>query len=375
MSASVQEQAPSITAQERVIDMYERRYNDATTLAAEMLDGSMQTPFEYELDGEELYAQDGSAMGNIFEKAEDDAYVIAAADPRLTCEIRRRGLEKGEYHEMIDMAKGHGPNTMIVVSDTPWELDEWGEDVGGYNFTRRQTMLRVISRLPGGNIRVISQTLDKSDRDGLESIYAYFGCKPEPGELLGQRIRAEIDPARQELLPDELTREYDHSLEEKFGGRFYAGRTPADIDNTYDFVRQQKDLLGVFMEDTSDDSLLGLIAALENRWNARKAGQGILSETENYVVIHGILTPELEMQHLAQRAMQLGKTYSGCGMTINAEGELAELGYGNKSVEKQEWYGRFKKIGTCVNCEDSGIEVGEASWCEECIVGHCGTKK
>jgi hypothetical protein len=176
MQAAVQEREPT-TAHERVVDMYERRYNDTTTLAAEMLDGSMQTTFEYTFDGKELYAQDGSPLGKIFEDALDEAYVLAAEDPRLECEIRRRGAncELGEYFDMVQMAQGLGPNTMITISDAPAELLEWGEDLLGYSYDRMKTMQRIICRLPNGNIRVTSQSLDKSDRDALESIYAYFG--------------------------------------------------------------------------------------------------------------------------------------------------------------------------------------------------------
>ncbi len=377
MHSPVQEREPA-TAHERVVNLYEQRYHDTTTLAAEMLDGSMQTTFEYTFDDkeEELYSQEGCALGEVFKKAEAQAYELAADDPRLECEIRRRGpnCELGEYFDMIQLAKGLGPNTIVTVSDAPAELLEWGEDLLGYSHERMKTMLRVISRLPNGNIRVTSQSLDLSDRDALESIYTYLGQTPKPGELLGQRIKKDIDPERQELLADELTREHDRTLERKFGGRFFAGRTPADMDNTYQFVRQQDDLLDVFMKDTNDNNLLGLIAALDNRWKIRKSDQGLLLKTENFVVTRIGMSPEVEMHHMRQLAIQLGKIYSGCGLTITAENELEALGFGGKKPEKQKWYGAYKKVGTCVNCEEEDIEVGEQSWCQLCISGHCGTK-
>lgn len=38
----------------------------------------------------------------------------------------------------------------------------------------------------------------------------------------------------------------------------------------------------------------------------------------------------------------------------------------------QEWYGSHKTIGRCVNCKEGPKEVGEKSWCQSCIKGHCG---
>lgn len=357
------------TPETRVINEYERRYNDVTTLAAEMLDGSMQTSFEYEFDGQELYASDGSSIGEIFETAQADAYKIAKKDPRLACEIRRRGedCELGEYKDMKAMASGQGPNTMIVTSDAPAELDEWGEDVGGYNFKRKQTMLRVITRLPNGNIQVTSQTLDRSDREGLEKIHEFFGQKPQPGELLGQRIKVDVEPERQELLTGELTREYDRALEEKFGGRYYAGRTPADRDNTYSFVRDQDDLVHQFIQnDQNDGNLLGLIAALENRWNMSKSNLG--DTKAHFLKLFDGISPQHEIQFMADWASEQGKTYSGCGVTISGKNEIEALGYGNKvnsgSDEDCEFVSR-----ECPECGEKDVKTKVT---KHKITGDCG---
>jgi hypothetical protein len=40
-----------------------RRYYDTVTWLAEVLPGSMRTPFEYTFDGNELYANDGAGHG------------------------------------------------------------------------------------------------------------------------------------------------------------------------------------------------------------------------------------------------------------------------------------------------------------------------
>jgi hypothetical protein len=356
-------------------DSHERLYYDTATWAAEVLDGNMRTSFEYNFDGSELYASDGSPLRPIFEDAIDDAERLAEQNPNLAFEKGRRLIELDEYEEMLDMAAGHGPNTMVVVSEYPGELNDAEEDAGGYNHRRKQTMLRVISRTEEGKIRITSQSLDKSDRDGLEAIYAFFGQTPNRGSMLGQRIREEIDEDRQELLPDELTREYDRTIEAKFGGQYYAGRTPAERENTYDFVIDQTDLLEAFMTDPAEDNKLGFIAEMDNRWQKDKK----FKPARNLSPMGSAMRIEMVRSAMDQQAMlarQENKTYSGCGMTLNAGNigsQLDALGYGNMDKEKLSWHGGEIKDGKCVNCNEE-TKVGKENWCKSCISGHCGSK-
>lgn len=310
-------------------DARERAYNDVTTWAAEVLDGSMRTSFEYGLNDVELYASDGGNLREVFDNAIIDAYESAATDPRLKFEISRRIEERKELDDMTEMASGLGSNTMVVVSDRPHALDHVHEDIGGYNGSRRQAMLRVITRTDEGKIRITSQSLDKSDRAGLEAIYSYFGLRPEPGELLGQRIYADVEEPDPDDLADELTRRYDRTLEQKYSQEFKAGRSPADMDDTYEFVLSQQDLLDAFVikNDPSEENHYALAAALEARWNNRHEQNG---PSAGNIRSLGLSALD-EMIIASQRAMDAGKTYSGCGMSISASGQLDRLGYGVES--------------------------------------------
>ncbi len=88
-----------------------------------------------------------------------------------------------------------------------------------------------------------------------------------------------------------------------------------------------------------------------------------------------------EFQHVLSRFGAFGaennRTYSACGLAISLGFEDSQTNlqeaYGgiDSTHQKQEWYGRFKKSGTCVNCHKD-TEVGEKSWCKSCIKGHCG---
>lgn len=320
-------------------------YNDTTTWLAEVMDGQMRTPFEYTFDGKELYGKDGGALKPIFETAIVDADRIAKKDPSLAFEPRRRRIEKGEYQDMVAMERGELPNTMVVVSDFPKELMHAAKDTAGYNVTRKQTMLRVIYKKTDGNLAMVSQSLDMSDRRSLEAIYTYMGYAAQPGELLGQRMHVNMEPASQEFLIDWLTGVYDRTLQEQHGGEWYAGRTPAAMMNTYDFVRNQTDLLNAYMQHVkahgqSDSLRYGLAAAIAARLKHKPTGPPVFSPhyTQDQMLD--------EMGRAGNEARLEGKVFSGCGITSlpdgvqNTEGELSALGYGNK--EESDKFGPLK---------------------------------
>lgn len=324
-----------------------RRYDDTTTWLAEVLEGSMRTPFEYSFDGRELYSHDGGPLGPVFKDAISEAKYLG---PGLGFELRRRNIEYNEYKEMLDMARGNGPNTMIVVSDFPPELMSATRDIGGYNVGRKQTMLRVIHRTHDGKIHMRSQSLDGSDRNALESIYRNLGVEPQPGEMLGQRIRVELDQADQEFIMDRLMGVYDRMLSAQYGGEWYAGRSGMIRSNTYEFVLQQNDLLQAYMNRTKaidNPSLLhDLAAAMRRRFEAGYAAPNvrILGVQTVYREEYALA----EMKQAGQSARSRGEVFSGCGISVggenvqSAEDELSLAGYGNKSQEDKFGPLRFR---------------------------------
>lgn len=319
-------------------DVNMRRYNDTVTWLAEVLPGSMRTPFEYSFDGQELYASDGSSLAEVFNDAVQEAQDLPPF------ELRRRLIEKQEYEDMLAMMKGDLPNTMVVVSDFPPELMTVSTDIGGYNTKRKQTMLRVLVRTNSSHLIMYSQSLDGSDRKALESIYQHCDVAVEPGELLGQRIYLHRDEAEQEFIVDELTGVYDRALIGQYGGEWYAGIANHHSGNTYDFVRQQTDLLNAYLATTTEFSGdrrdYALAAAMRSRYSG---------ETPVPTVIYNLVSPVgtamaiIEMDEAANRAMGRGETQSGCGLTISmtAGEQLGEAGYGNK-IESTDKYGSLK---------------------------------
>ncbi len=316
-----------------------REYYDTTTLMAEMLYGNMRTPFEFDYQDGELYGQDDEPWSPIFDDSIAHSEQLVKNDPSLAFELRRNRTEKEESQDVLSMARGEGPNTMIVESDFPEELVGASDDKIGYNVKRKQAMLRVIYRRTDGKIIMLSQTLESSDRDGLEAIREALGFEAETGELLGQRIKLDLDPEEQEFLIDQLVGIYDRKLEEKFGGRYYAGwrldTKRADV-NTYDFVRKQNDLIESFLSNGSKtlSNIYGLAAALEQRFEATLFDRVNAAASIPQQLLPPILTPEHEMRQAAETARSKGRVFSGCGYTIGSDNDSTldifdKLGYGN----------------------------------------------
>lgn len=314
-------------------DQEVRRYDDVSTWLAEVLPGQMRSEFSYTFDGEDLRARDGSNMRIVFDDAIEEADSLAARNPELSFEKRRRLIEMDEYEDMVAMARGDAPNTMVVVSDFPAELMGAKEDVGGYNSSRKQTMLRVITKQADGTIRMVTQSLDQSNRSALEAMYGHLYFTPQYGELLGQRMKIDLDQDFQNDLPNILRNVYDKSLTAQKGGEWCAGRRPDDVRNTLSFVRSQTDLLQVHLRsDQSDQACFNLAAAMEARFTtAERGGRVYISEPATFA--HISVAVELELA--GRQAAAQNKTYSGCGASVsgNAEGEFVQSGYGNKSLE------------------------------------------
>ncbi|MEJ0072862.1 MAG: hypothetical protein WDN27_02110 [Candidatus Saccharibacteria bacterium] len=338
--------------QHEQFDRNKRDYNDLTTLFAEMVDGRMQTPFKFTFDGRELYASDGSPMGPEFAKGLQNAEEVAARNPALRFEVRRCGNDQEEYQDMLAMARGELPNTMAVVCDLPPELEDATEDVGGYNVYRRTAMLRVLA-WDGHTMNMYSQSLDGSDREGLEAIFTDMGYEPMPGELQGQRMHKQLDQSEQAFLVNKLTGVYDRTLQARFGGHWSAGRPEAAGINTYDFVRAQHDIIQQAMLDKRLGRLnvYKIAAVLNERYEAN-------SRISPANVVERYATPfhdlNREMLEASFRARGMNKVFSACGMTIESDDEpsladqLNEAGYDTKAGKPEQTSGT--KVLKCVHC-------------------------
>lgn len=343
-----------------------RARTDTATWLAEVLNGNMRTSFEFSFDGQELYGEDGGGLTEVFDNAIQDAHIIAHENPTLLFEVRRRLIEGGELDDIKAMARGElytddgePVNTIAIISDYPPELMDTKEDVGGYNSTRKQAMLRVVTLEENGLIKMTTQSLDQSNRPALEAMHRAMGQETEDGELLGQRANLALRAEGQSRLVDNLRGIYDESMSRQFGGEWYGGRRPADDRNTYDFVCGQHDLLDWFTAKQLADPVAaeklryGLAATAKARYERYLKGQSAKPEPVIGIVAHQSLVSveaiangqnlSMEINREGRRAARRGETFSGCGVTETAEGDdlstkgqLRKAGYGNKLRSKSD---------------------------------------
>jgi hypothetical protein len=384
-------QAPELNQELRIS-------TDTATWLAETLHGSMQTKFEFSFDNQELKGEDGGSLDEIFDDAIEEAKAMAEWNPSLLFELRRRLIEREELDEMYEMVQGNRPNTMIVISDFPPELTNAPEDVGGYNVNRQQTMMRIITLGEDGKLRITSQSLDGSNRQALEAIYATMGEPVQEGELLSQRIHRDLPVDWQDNLAGNLTKVYGSSLTEQYGGEWYAGisqHPDRNIVNTYDFILEQQDLIDWFTQQKMTDpvgaekyryKVAATAKARHGRYvrsqNMAEPALGLVS-LDSFVTVRGITNAQtllLELSREGKQAAARGEVFSGCGETVSSEessGEVTEdqlgsSGYGNKSGSKSD-DGECEFISKeCPECHEKNVKTRVT---KTHITGSCGCSK
>jgi hypothetical protein len=340
---------------------FDRRFRsriDTISWAAEMLHGSMRTPvFEYAFNGNDLIAQDGGSLSEVFDNGIAEAWQAAERQPDLSFELRRTILERGELDDMLCMARGELPNTLMVASDAPAELSDRATDFGGYNVTRRQTMLRII-RWDRANQKILMQTqsLDGSNRRALEEMFAVINQTVAPGELLGQRKSLDLSEAEHAALLDTLTAAYDDDLADQTGNTYHAGIRQTDgqdFINTYAFAEQQTDIIDWFAEAKLNDPKSAerlrykFAATMTERFMRRdQPGYQHATTLRGYIGATIITQPALvrEIEYATERAERKQLLFSACGITNAADqtttSQLEQLGFG--SASGQDKYGSLK---------------------------------
>jgi hypothetical protein len=292
----------------------------------------------------------------------EDAKIIAQKNPNLRFELPRRVYEAEEPQDLVRMKNGELPNTMLVLSDFPSALMDAKSDVGGYNVTRKQAMLRLFHLKPDGTFKMVSRTLDLSDRDGLEAIYADFNMIPEPSELLGQRVHKQLSDEEQKVLDHKLTGIYDRKLSAKYGGEWYAGRRPADYRNTYDFVCQQDDIIQKCIEmrlnnELNNNVMYSMAATMQKRFNQGTSFVPISDGWDSFRLMEEVMETGIE-------ARARGDTYSACGITLEMDDALKQAGYGNKTDEETNY--KFDKEAYCEICQPNPGDDEPKKMCGPC---------
>ena len=132
--------------QEREFLRYrESIFMDELTWAAENLDAPLVKPLEYRYRDGELWSEQGQPMGDIFRDSITHYEQLARQHPEYAFQLKRARIEQREYEAMKAMARGEAPNTLVVNSPLPRELEGAAKNVLGYQVGRRLGFLRVIT--------------------------------------------------------------------------------------------------------------------------------------------------------------------------------------------------------------------------------------
>lgn len=339
---------------------YERQRlkDDELTWAAETLDGPVRVPLEFTLKNNDLYASDGGNLRTVFEDAVSNDMKVAAVNTEYGFQLQRSRAELGEYEHMVMMAKGEVPNVMVVISPIPEQMrGRTSGDTYGYQPRRGLGFFRVISHEGDGRIKMTVQSFDKSDPVAINAMYSRYGEQPDwSRDLIDQRIYMHIeDELERELISDSLLFRYDESLNQRYGGDWYAGRNGQDRRNAYDFAKIQADLLD---EHISRMSRPGLDDKQKEKFR-RDYAAALRRRHEGRQVTTEGGGADAEMSAAGDAALAAGERFEGCGYSVgganSAEAQAAQAGYSN----------RLWVRGECRVCLRSA-EVAECTVCIDC---------
>lgn len=382
-----------MTAVETIEEVRQRRYEvhrsaeyealrqDETTWAGETLDAPLHKPLEYAYQNGELYSSQAQPMSKIFEGSVSYYDDLRRQESRAEFQYRRSLVEQEEFKDMVRMAEGKLPNTMVVFSTYPDEMEGETEDYLGYQTRRKLGFIRVISRNDNGNISMRTHSFDGHFKPGIESMFQYVGgtvdWKTDP---LQQRVYMDIEKHDEcGLLLDQILYQYDKALHETYGGQWFAGRSGQAEREAIRFVEQQNDLVYVHVKE-----ILGIkerdmpmdarqLALDTQRYNFAIA---LRRRFENSVSEFGDVSREMSTAGAIGRSE--GETVSGCGMTVTSDTpseslELSQAGYGTPRLHEGEFI--IDKCMQCPHCRlRSGVKVQKQDGAIHytCLNSNCG---
>lgn len=334
---------------------------DEQTWVAENLDAPLEKPLSYRYHDDELWSEQGQALGSIFKDSIDHYDALARQQPELAFQARRSRAEYGEYEAMKAMARGEAPNTLVVVSPYPRELEGATKDTLGYQAMRRLGFIRVLTHESDGLIKMWTHSIDQSDAAGIDNIYRSMGRTVDWGlDVLEQPVQLDIpETADRQLLGEQLLAAYDMALTRRCGGNWFAGRnSEVERREAVAFVMSQRDLLETHVDalihvgpksELADQLRYDFAAAMRRRFKG---------DTRHQDAADGSVAAE--MATAGREAAELGEEASGCGLTIEAgqvaqstAAQLAEAGY--KLPRQGERL--YDECMTCPECRGMGVWV------------------
>lgn len=332
---------------------------DEQTWVAENLDAPLQKPLEYHYYDGELWSTQGQALGSIFEDSIAHYEQLAQRQPELAFQARRSHAEYREYETMKAMARSEAPNTLVVISPYPRELEGAVKDILGYQARRRLGFIRVLSHEGGGRIAMWTHSIDLSDAEAIEGIYRSLDQSVDWGrDVLEQPVARHIEEAAdRELLGDRLLLAYDTVLAARYGGTWSAGRKPdADRREAVTFVNSQRDLLEAHVDALLHAGPKSQLAA-QLRYDFAAAMRRRFAGDSCYQQASGG-SLAAEMATAGHEASERGEQASGCGLTV-AAGQPAATAQMESAGYKlpRQFEAVYDECMKCPKCQSIGVLI------------------
>ena len=348
----------------------ERVYDEELSYVTEGIDRASRTAFVLQShEGSLQYFNQGAwqpYVGMLMTGLEV-AKAEAAADPRRQFLADRAADDLIYGYQMSKLTPGQ---KLTWYSSFPEaEATRYGDTFMkelGFKPHRRMGFIYQAERLENGQVMLKSQTVDRSNEESFGAVMK----------------ATEHDPTAD---LNTLTRIYDGTLVKQSGGRYYAGRRSAEInENVWDEVRKHGDLIGYYMQ-TIEDLATAQMPRHELEEQAKRARYRFWAAlSKRLEQPMQAIQPDIrgydprDMQRLAHESNQAfgefarkGRQLIGCGSATVLSGEQAILDADGKDVfdsifgNNEEAY-TFDKKMHCVVCQAPPKQKAEKKWCGPC---------
>lgn len=325
-SISLLKQAKFCSNQEAK-DIKSQVWDEETTRFAEVLDGPVDTSFDFFIGPDGLQTDMGTNLTEMWSSAVNALEVERHWDRRLEDIYKLRVIEQQEGNFVEKLAQGEiGTDSLITISPYPEDLERIHGikflEENGFNPSRKLGFVREYTRIPGG-VRLRTASVDNSSIKNwqlvVNSNYGPTETYEKTEDILSKRLRSNMSI-------DELIGAYDKSL----GNGSVQGIKDGKKEETWQYVLNQPDILSYYfteLQKLADNNLpissllkskqeltYKICATLENRYSNKNQQE------------YSGLTSEISSSDISARAE--GRSYSACGISLSsqsAQGEARDL--------------------------------------------------
>jgi hypothetical protein len=235
-----------------VAGLERRRYEEITSGIAEALPGIVKTDYPFELKDGKLVASDGQSIEELLLNGRENDRQIAASDNFYKPFLPQRSEhEIDEFYEQEAMANEEvSYNTLITFS--PYSEEYVNSDTeekikkAGQKPQFKRGMLRV-SHWDGERMHISTRSIDNSNVDLFRQVakeqFGYDFIAKDSTQMLGERIRRNIQDESWKDLAGSLTSKADSILSKEFGDVRIQGRTEKEAEDLQKFVESETEII------------------------------------------------------------------------------------------------------------------------------------